>query len=203
MIDPPGEHPKPPGDLASRTPLLVTFGPGKTFSRIHGRNYPPIFFGSTGGNRFDSADHGFGVLYLGLDEFCAFIETFGQSTGNSSVTRSELEGRCLSYLTITKPLTVIDLASSGSLARIGADSRLFSGSHAIAQRWSAALRPLPTKPAGILYPARHDPARSACALFDLPESTFEVTSAGSLLEPKHAGLLGQILDLYEFGLIDE
>jgi hypothetical protein len=199
MIDSPGEHPEP-GNLAARTPLFVKLLTGTTFSRIHDRNHGPIFFGRTGRNRFDSPDHTFGVLYVGLDESCAFIETFGQSTGTSFVTRTALEARHLSYLKTKQPLTLIDLASSGALARIDADSRLFSGSHAIAQRWSAALRGLPSKPAGLVYPARHDPARNACALFDLPDSTFDVADAGSLLDPKHAALLGAILGRYDFGL---
>jgi hypothetical protein len=140
-------------------------------------------------------------LYVGLDESCAFFETFGQATGIRVVTRTAVEERRLSYLRITQALTLIDLASSGALARIGADARLFSGSHAVAQRWSAALLGLPVKPAGLLYPARHDPARNACALFDLPDSTFEVTNAGSLLDLRNAALLGEILDRYDFGLI--
>jgi hypothetical protein len=202
MTDEPEAHPEPPGDLATRSLLTFTLDPGTVLSRIHDRNLGPIFFGKTGRNRFDSPDHSFGVLYVGLDESCAFIETFGHSTGISVVTRTALEARHLSYLTTTQSLTLIDLTSSGSLARMGADARLFSGSHAIAQRWSATLRGLPTKPAGLLYPARHDPARNACALFDLTEFAFHVTNAGSLGDLKHAALLGTILDHYGFGLID-
>jgi hypothetical protein len=202
MTEQPGEHPEPHGDLATRSPLLAQLPAGTALSRIHDRRYGPVFFGKTGNNRFDSPDGSFGVLYVGIDEYCAFIETFGHSTGDSFVTRRELEGRHLSYLTTTQPLTLIDLASSGALARIGADARLFSGSHAIAQRWSSALRDLPTNPAGLLYPARHDPARNACALYDLPESVFAVTDVGSLGEARHAVLLGAILDRYRFGFID-
>jgi hypothetical protein len=201
MTEQPCEHPEP-GDLTARSPLSVELTPGTTFSRIHDRNYGPIFFGRTGRYRFDSPDRNFGVLYVGRDESCAFIETFGQETGIRVVTRTALEERHLSYLKTTLPLTLIDLASSGSLAHLGADSRLFSGSRAVAQRWSAALRGHPVKPAGILYPARHDPARNACALFDLPSSAFEVTSAGSLLDLGHTILLAEILDRYDFGLID-
>jgi RES domain-containing protein len=198
----PGEHPEPPSDLADRSPLLFKLLPGRILYRIHDRDCGPVFVGKTGQNRLDSPDRSFGVLYVGFDEFCAFIETFGQSTGVFVVTRKALKERHLSHLKITQPLTLIDLAASGGLARIDADARLLSGSHAIAQRWSAALRNHPTKPAGLLYPARHDVARIACALFDLPESVFEVTSAGSLLDPQHAALLAAILDTYDFGLID-
>lgn len=202
MTEYPGDHPEPPSDLAARSPLLSKIATGTILSRIHDRSYGPIFFGKTGRNRFDSPGGSFGVMYVGSDESCAFIETFGHSTGISVVTRTELEERHLSYLKTTQPLTLIDLSSSGALARIGADARLFSGSHAISQRWSAALRGHHTNPAGLFYPARHDPARNACALFDLPETVFEVTNVGSLIDSRHAVLLGGILDRYQFGLID-
>jgi hypothetical protein len=201
MTDKPGEHPEPPGDHVDRSPLLVELDFGTTLSRIHARTFGPVFFGRTGRFRFDSPDHSFGVLRVGRDESCAFIETFGQDTGIKLVTRKALEERHLSYLKTARPLTLIDLARSGSVARIGADARLLSGSHAIAQRWSAALRAL-FKPAGLLYPARHDPARNACALFDLPASVFDLTNAGSLEDSRHAVLLAEILDRYDFGLLD-
>src|SRR5437899_10553083 len=66
---------------------------------------------------------------------------------SATVTRRALDQRHLSYLKIAAPLTLIDLAGSGGLTRIGADARLLGGSHAVAQRWSAALRNHPTKPA--------------------------------------------------------
>lgn len=195
-------HPEPPDDLDDRSPLLVKMSARTIFFRFHNRAKEPLFFGRTAGNRFDAPDGSFGVLYVGFDEHCAFIETFGQSTGIRAVTRTALEQRHLAYLEITLSLTLMDLANSGGLARIGADAGLFSGSHAVAQRWSAALRRHPAKPAGIVYPARHDAARKSCALFDLPDSAFTVTKAGSLLEPPHAKLLATILDTYDFGLID-
>jgi len=131
-----------------------------------------------------------------------FIETFGKSTGVRTVTRRALDQLHVCYLNIAPPLTLIDIAASGGLTRIGAYARLLGGSCAVAQRWSAASRNHPTKPAGLLYPARHDVARKACALFDLPESAFEVTNARSLLDPQHAVLLANILDTYDSGLID-
>ncbi len=198
----PGEHPDPPSDLGARSPLFLKITPGTVFSRIHNRSKGPVFFGKTGGNRFDAPDGSFGVLYVGFDEHCAFIETFGQDTGIRVVTRRALAQRHLSYLEVTEPLNLIDLAASGGLARIGTDARLLSSSHAIAQRWSASLRNHPSKPAGLVYPARHDTARNACALFDLPDSIFQVTNAGSLLDPQHALLLATILNTYDFGLVD-
>jgi RES domain-containing protein len=173
MTDQPGEHPEPPGDLASRSPLLAELPAGTTLSRIHDRRYGPVFFGKTANNRFDSPDGSLGVLYVGIDEYCAFIETFGYSTGDSVVTRTELEGRHLSYLITTQRLTLIDLAGSGALARIGADARLFSGSDAVGQRWSSALRDHPAKPAGLLYPARHDPREMLARCMTFPSRSLQ------------------------------
>jgi hypothetical protein len=201
VIDFPGEHPEPPGDLATREPLLAQLAIGATLYRMHARGKSPVFFGRTGGNRFDSPDRTYGVLYAGLDEHCSFIETFGQSTGIRTVTEAALEARHLAHLNLLRPLTLIDLSNSGGLARVGADSRLFSGSHAVAQRWSAALRGHPSNPDGILYPARHDAARNACAIYECSGSGFNLSRKGSLLEHQHAGLLGAILDCYGFGLI--
>src|SRR3989442_8902319 len=102
--------PEPPRDLADRSPLLSELTPGTAFSRIHCRNEAPVFFGKTGRNRFDSPNAKFGVLYVGLDVHCAFIETFGQSAAIRTVTRRALDQRHLSYLKIAAPLTLIDLA---------------------------------------------------------------------------------------------
>lgn len=202
MTDPPGEHPEPHSDINRRTPLIYTLDLGQILYRIHRKTKPPLFFGKTGKNRFDAFDGSFGVLYAGLDQYCSFIETFGQETGVRFVTRTALEERHLAQLKLVRPLSLIDLANSGGLAKIGADARLFAASHAVAQRWSVALHNHPIKADGILYPARHDPARGACAVFELPVSVFEVTDVGSLMEPQHAALLGAILDTYGFGLID-
>jgi hypothetical protein len=159
-----------------------------------------MYFGRTADNRFDSPDKSFGVLYLGMDEYCSFIETFGQTTGIRSVSTMQIEARRLAELEVMRPLKLIDLCSSGGLARIGADAGLLSGEHGVAQRWSAALRSHPIKPDGILYPARHDPARRACAIFDCPSSVFRVSRRGSLLDSRNIQVLQSILNTYGFGL---
>ncbi len=199
----PGDHPEPHLDLDQRSPLIHSLRKGSKLFRIYKPSNDPLFFGRTGANRFDSPDQGFGVLYLGMDEHCSFIETFGQFTGIAAVTEAELERRHLAEVAILRPLRLIDLATSGGLARLGADARLLSGAHAVAQRWADALRSHPSKPHGILYPSRHDPARNACAVFDRPADSFRVTSRGSLVEPRNRDLLGRILDSYHFALIPQ
>ena len=202
MTDRPGEHPEPHADLSTRSPVLYELEEGRVIYRLHRAGFAPIFFGKAGDNRFDAPDGSYGVLYAGEDEYCCFIETCGQVTGVLSVSGAYLDQRNLAEITITQTIILIDLSASAGLARIGADGRLMDGSHAIAQRWSAALRKHPASPAGIVYRARHDPAKLAFAIFECPASVFHVTSRGSLRDPKNLTLLGEILDHYQFGLID-
>jgi len=201
MTDKPGEHPEPPADLATRSPLLYELQEGTAIYRLHSAGRDAVFFG-TGDNRFDAPDGTYGVLYAAEDEYCCFIETFGQVTGVPSVSGASLDQRTLAEITVAQTMTLVDLSASAGLARIGADGRLMDGSHAVAQRWSAALRKHPTNPGGILYRARHDPAKLAFAIFERPPDAFRVTSRGSLRDPKNLKLLGAILDHYQFGLID-
>ena len=107
----------------------------------------------------------------------------------------------MTILEVTRDLSFVDLFTTGGLTRIGADSRLFAGSHTIAKRWSAALRTHPSKPDGIRYPARHDHARAAYAIFSRPPSTFVVRSLGSLMATANRSLLNDILTLYNVDLI--
>jgi hypothetical protein len=46
----------------------------------------------------------------------------------------------MALLELTEDLSFVDLFATGGLTRVGADSRLFAGSHMIAKQWSAALR---------------------------------------------------------------
>ena len=202
MTDKPGEHPEPHADLAERSPLLYTLEEGTVVYRLYRADRDALHFGRTGDNRFDAPDGSFGVLYAGEDEYCCFIETCGQVTGVPSVSGAYLDQRHLAEMKVMESMKLIDLSASAGLARIGADGRLMDGSHAIAQRWSAALRNHPTKPAGILYRARHDPAKLAFAIFQCPRNVFQTTSRGSLRDPHNVKLLGEILDHYKFGLID-
>ena len=202
MTDKPGEHPEPHADLAERSPLLYTLEEGTVVYRLYRADRDALYFGRTGDNRFDAPDGSFGVLYAGEDEYCSFIETCGQVSDVPSVSGAYLDQRHLAEMKVMESMKLIDLSASAGLARIGADGRLMDGSHAVAQRWSAALRNHPTKPAGILYRARHDPAKLAFAIFQCPRNVFQTTSRGSLRDPHNVKLLGEILDHYKFGLID-
>jgi hypothetical protein len=169
--------------------------------RLHWRQHEPLYFGRGSLNRFDAAHGEFGVLYAGCDLHCAFIETYGQSTGINIVTETELAQRQVCRLSAGRPLRLADLTGEG-LARLGADERLCAGDeYEIAQCWSSALWQHPALADGLLYRARHDPARFAVALFDRAAGDLQVAPAGCLLDAEHQANLEQLLDVYGFGLI--
>lgn len=144
--------------------------------------------------------HEFGVLYLGEDAYCAFIETFGQATGKNIVTQAELEKHSLSSISTERPLVLVDLTGSG-LARMGADARLLAREHFVAQQWSRALRKHPEHPDGLYYRSRHDPARMAVALWELCNVSLSVSVTVALASTAHNRDLGEILDTYGFELL--
>jgi RES domain len=194
------KHPDPPADPASLRLLIQRVSYGGC--RIHSVHHGPVFFGASPMNRFDAPAGEFGVLYLGKDAHCAFIETFGHETGRTPfVTETELRARAVSFVHTRRPLRLADLRAEG-LARMGADAELTTGSdYELSRRWALAIHNHPRAPDGILYRARHDPARTSLALFDRAEKDIVAVPAGTLLEPKHAGLLASILDTYGYGLV--
>jgi hypothetical protein len=191
----------PPRDLANREPLIHVLRETDVWFRGHSMDKGPLFFGKTMTQRWDAPAEEYGVLYLGSDEFCAFMESIGRGVLKTQlVPRATVEHKGVSRVRFTRPLRVIDLVSSGGLTRIGAESSLSSGSgYKNSQKWSKALRDHPEKPDGIYYLSRHDPSRTACALYDHCESVVEVVGPPKswIDDPK---LLGKILDHYHFSL---
>ncbi|MEA2528505.1 MAG: hypothetical protein QOG89_149 [Thermomicrobiales bacterium] len=190
VADFPGPHPEPPVDLSSQ-PLPTTVLRPPWF-RFHGSRRDPIHFGRTCRNRFDDPHGAYGVLYLGADPECAFIETYGQRS-QRFLTSLELRGRTLSLVSTSRSVVLVDLTGAG-LAYMGADARLAAGEHRISQLWSRAFFDHPSRSDGILYPARHDPSRRAIALFERNEHDLWATSLGF-------DVLGRILATYRFAVL--
>src|SRR5580658_2015801 len=67
----------PPGDLNDREPLIHLASPADFLYRSYRIGNAPIFFGRSKSHRWDSPHGDFGVLYLGGDEYCAFMESIG------------------------------------------------------------------------------------------------------------------------------
>jgi hypothetical protein len=205
MSDKPGDHPLPYVELDRRSPLIFTLHASMVIFRLHQRSYDPIFFGKSGKYRFDAPDcppGSLGVMYTGQDPHCCFIESCGQTTGAPAVSGDYLVERHLAEIKVLRDLKFIDLADSGGLSHVGADARLLSGSYAVSQMWSMALKNHPMKPDGIRYLSRRDPTRVAYAIYDHPPTTFSVTNRGPLMDPANRKLLNELLDIYQVDLID-
>lgn len=192
-------HPEPPVNLFERSLPLVEFA-GPWF-RIHQSKYDPLYFGYAGENRFTAPVREYGILYVAHDEYGAFIETFGQSTGINTVTSSALNQRSISRIHSERSLRLVDLTGPG-LAQLGADARLSTEvPHNVARRWARALWQHPDLPDGICYRARHDPSRLCSALYNRAESDVRAVLIANLLSPIFAEKLAEILDTYQFGLV--
>ena len=143
------------------------------------------------------------MLYIAVDAHGAFIETFGQQLGRTSVDLDELNARRLAEITTSRTLHLVDLTGAG-LPRIYADARLTSqtsGGYDLLQRWALAFYEHPDEPNGLLYRSRHDPSRLCAAIFDRAANALTATSLGSLADPSNSSLLADLLDTYDYALI--
>jgi len=193
-------HPEPDQIFGRPLPLISLMQP---WVRSHKRTREPIHFGRTGENRFDDPAQDFGVLYASADIRGAFVETFLRNRTDRFITRTEIGSRLLAEILFPEPLRLVDLTESG-LVRMGADSRLHTGDYSVSQRWARALHWHRDQPDGILYCSRLDPSCRCVAIFDgrpaRPAASF--SNLGSLTDLHHRPLLGQLLDLYDFKLLD-
>lgn len=190
----------PPRDLHERElPIVRLEGP---WLRLHAAGRDPVFFGRTGLNRFDDPEREFGVLYAAEDAFGAFIEVYGRDPGLNLVAETDLRRRVISELAVEGGLRLVDLTGPGA-ARIGATGAISTDPHGLVRPWSRAIHEHPSSPDGIYYRLKHDLGRKGIAVFDREGIAGAVRSEGrgTLVDPDNAGLLGEILEEYDFGLI--
>jgi RES domain-containing protein len=182
-----------------RTPIITSIN-GPFFRIYREKHKSPMFFGKTLDFRFDSANGDCGVLYASPVLAGAFVETFMQELGRTSVSIKELRQRPVALIHPRRPLRFIDLFAKGGQMRLGLDGRICTGSYAVAQAWSDALRRHPEKPDGILFPSRHELSLPSCAIFETVESELRWERWGSLDEPKFAHELSTLLAMGVIGL---
>jgi hypothetical protein len=192
-----GPLPLPPANFDDQD--LQVLEHRATLSRIHRIDQDPAFWERTGRNRFDAPAGEFGVLYAATDEYGAFVETFGDGLSRT-VTVNSLAARGWSRVEPRRGLRLCDLSGPG-LAQIGADERLCSGEHEVAQQWSFALWRHRQSVDGLYYRARHDPSRMSVALFDRVAPVVSIVRDGGLIDDRHQALLAAILDTYQFSLL--
>ncbi len=188
--------PEPPDDLAQRR--LETLRLRGPFYRIHKKSHDPLFFGTTGLNRFDDPLGQYGVLYAAGDVFGSFVETAGHRTGVRFVEPAWVAERALSEIVFREPILVANLRGP-NLARLGADGRLLAGEHPLPQRWSRALWRHPRRVDALSYVVRHDLSRGGIAIFHRARRKIRARFLADLDDPAFAAQLAAMLERYGFG----
>lgn len=200
----PGAYPEPQADLAERQlPTREIASP--VWYRGHRRDYGPLHFNRNAGRFAPPDGQAFGTLYVGEDEFAAFMEAFNQGMGSTPlglfISESLLAPRCLCQVIAARPLRLVHLTSGAALKSlsIDADSRIGDGPHAVSQRWAAALWSHPDRPDGLIYLSRSAPDHRSIALFDRTEEAPVAPCSENLLrDPRR---LGAILEHFGCALL--
>lgn len=195
----PTPHPNPPSDLSVRELPIIEIQ--SSWYRIHQTRYGALHFGSSGRSRFDAPNEAYGVMYVAPQPQGAFIETFGSQTGIRVISEAELSLRSMSRLETRQQLRLVDLTGAG-LAKLGADGRLCTGNHRLAQQWAFELRQHPMQADGIYYRARHDPSRYCAAIFNRTSELWSIQDTRLCNSRAFSATLADILDTYDFGLIN-
>jgi hypothetical protein len=187
-------HPYPPRNLHTRPLPLLELHTRWWRSFIGGND--PLEFDYRAGHRFNAPEGEYGILYMGSDAHCVFIETF-DDPACSRVSSEKLEQQWFCEVTTTRPLRLVDLTGSG-LRTIGADGRLCTGTYNITRHWGVALWHHPAQVDGLYYLSRNDPSRRNLALFNRARSVLQLNSTFRL--KARATLLASILNTYQLGV---
>jgi hypothetical protein len=190
---------EPPSDLHKRKlPLAEVSGPLFRISKVSRGKGGVVHFGKYKTERFDDPLGKFGVCYLGLDDYAAFIEVFGQAL-EIIIDLNFIHEHAISTLKLKRKVKFVDLTGPGA-AWISAAGEVMSGDHALSQRWARELYSHPTRVDGILYRSRHDLARKSVAVFDRGMNLLVVDEYTEWSEPSIQLRLGIILDHYNMAI---
>lgn len=196
-------QPLPPPSSNFSSQPIPTFTVKKDFYRLNSMQFPTsIFFDKTGKGRFDGPKQGYGIMYVGDDQFGTWVECYARVLGDKNfrgVSKKDIQERDLYIVTSNRPLILADLTGS-SLTKIGVDARISSGSYPMSRKWARAIYLHPQKLDGIRYRSRHDDNRYLYGLFDQCEPYLTEQNLGNLYD-HNPHLLASILDFYQYGLL--
>jgi len=194
----PGKHPKPPVDFDSKRLPVIAYK--NKFYRIFPISNSPVHFGKTGNNRFDAPHNEFGVMYVGCDAYCAFIETAQLISGIDypAVSFQWIAQKGICIFKTTHELHLVNLTKSEEMIALGADARIWTADYTISQLWSFSFWKHPQHPDGIIYPARHDYLRKSIALYNRAKKKISIENKHKL---SNYNELETIVDFYKIGLL--
>lgn len=184
--------PRPPADLAGRTPLTVTLAPGTELHRFYPAGLDPIYFDRSRSGRLNAPDGRYGVLYAAARPEGAFAETFLRTPGRTLLAPELVAAKGQARLRTLQPLTLVQLHGPG-LARLGATAEVTHGGlpYAAPQAWSAALHDHPAHADGLAYTARHDDAEVCYAIFERAAAAVVIDAAEEDLDREEFYLLAE------------
>jgi RES domain-containing protein len=194
---------------------LHTIAAGSPWFRIHRcRHATALHWGRHDQGRWNAADGSFGVLYLADSLETAFAETYGHQVMDSQapagvkfLARQELQERCISRITATRELEVLDLRGP-ALAWHNLDARLLTTREqlTVCQAWSRWWHDAVEPPDGLLYPSRLLPRGSNLALYEHGSDGWQEEPLGDLMHWQDVSTgepaVLEILDAHGWGLVD-
>ncbi|MGC2857495.1 RES family NAD+ phosphorylase [Novispirillum sp. DQ9] len=202
----------PPAAFANLPLQIEVIPAGQQFYRIiENIHTDPLGFGRTTSSRFSAprpAEGGhvpFGVVYLAAELDACFIETVirdrgdGRSEKHLLLDVEELRRRDRVSVQVASALSLISL--------VGVDRHLMgvptdvtgARSHTLSQLWSVAFHDHPSKPDGVLYPSRLQPALTNVALYDRALSKLGIVDRVPLLDCRAD--IARIVKTYRIALI--
>jgi len=191
--------PPPPPDFNERTlPCFVTQGHWLRLNKAH--HDTSLCFNRSGKGRFDGPHQGYGILYVGEDEYSPFIECFGRKY-EKYVSVKAVRNRNLFKITSDRPLVLADATGPG-LAQMGTDSRISSGDYEDCRTWGQAIWEHPQCVDGIRYRSRHDDSVYSIGLFDRVKSHLQEENLGNLYD-NHPSLKKEIEDRYGYVFLED
>lgn len=189
--------PRPPADVAGRTPELATVPTGAILHRFYRKPFDPIHHDRSLLGRLNAPDASYGVLYAAERPGGAFAETFLRTPGRRTLDPALQAGKGYVALDVLRDMTLIVLDGPG-LAILGATAEITHGGlpYDASQTWSAALHAHPIGADGIAYSSRHDPHQICYALFE--RSAIAVREK-ALVVDLDADWFWRLADVYQVG----
>lgn len=191
---PSGSSPPPPAWLPTARLPLLRLPAQSSLVRVHRLEHHPVFFspgtGRAPAGRFDSPSGAFGVLYLAQSLDGAFAETVLRNPQRRLVDLSEIAGRAVSVLDLSRATRLVDLREAG-LQALGTDNAISTGPYGPCGAWADALHAHPDAPDGIAYSSRHDPGQLCIVLFSRADLGLGILSGPTPL----ADLLDEVASL--------
>lgn len=199
---------RPPADLQLITAKIASDKPWLRF--VLARYPDPLGYGPGSKSRFADAalDKGqpprFEPLYFGSTFRSCFVETVLRDQANGQagdwpLPRSALTAWTCARIELTRPLTVVDLTSTGPVGMRMPSDAVRARHQQLGRLWSAAFHAHPDRVDGIRYPSRFIQDTCLCLYADRALEALRLTARDALLA--FPDELADALDTFRISLV--